>query len=633
MKLRWKPRQSSSSAPSPTPAEFQGPPPGYIPTEKLFPAWERALRILYWITPVLLLAGGWLVYKNRSREFVRAEFPPARLLLSGGQLSVAPALSPDGRQVAFASDRDGSEATAIWVSDLDGNARRLTKSTWPETDPEFSPDGSTIVYRSEEAGGGLYAIPVSGGTPRRIADKGWRPRYSPDGRWIAYFEIQGEGSSYGYGRIFVVTPDGKVNKPLAADFHFARHPVWIDNRTVLFEGTDARDASDWWVVNLDSAQPPVRTGAFLLLSEALKGRRGSPERFQSGRVIFTASTDGPMHLWDLEIRRGDWQAAGVPRQLTEGPANEARPGISGNRLVYTRGSRTAEVFAVQMDTNQPGESIGELAQLSKQGGLALLPMISTKGDRLLYVSDRTGTPDVWLQTLGSEAERLTVFRTIGFHPVLAPDGSRVSLALSDEEGCAIDTRDLESGEETIVEGCYHLWDVSGDGRTTLVFRPQQAIKTIELLSSPGRTVPIISHPSLGAYSARFSPDGKWVAFTLGLTSGDAPLYLAPFRGAAIPESQWIRIPGAGGGVAAWSPDGGTIYTRSFQDGYACLYAQRLDVAKRPAGPLIPIRHFHSSAANIGLLSAQEFYLTAARDKLVFNVGRETATVWTSEMPE
>ena len=69
------------------------------------------------------------------------------------------AFSPDGRSIAYASDRGGN--FDIWVQSLDGGQpRQLTHSPAQDTQPAWSPDGKRIVFRSERDQGGLFRVSV-----------------------------------------------------------------------------------------------------------------------------------------------------------------------------------------------------------------------------------------------------------------------------------------------------------------------------------------------------------------------------------------------------------------------------------------------------------------------------------------
>ena len=74
-------------------------------------------------------------------------------------LQTDPAFSPDGRFIAYASDKSGN--FDIWVQQLSGgDAVQVTKSAAADTQPAWSPDGSTIAFRSERDGGGIYVVPA-----------------------------------------------------------------------------------------------------------------------------------------------------------------------------------------------------------------------------------------------------------------------------------------------------------------------------------------------------------------------------------------------------------------------------------------------------------------------------------------
>ena len=101
-----------------------------------------------------------------------------------------PHFSPDGRSVAFASTRTGSEE--IWIADADGaNVRQVTFIGGAETSwPRWSPDARLIAFQSGREGSlDLYALDVAtGGVERLTSAPGseWHPRWSRDGRWLYY---------------------------------------------------------------------------------------------------------------------------------------------------------------------------------------------------------------------------------------------------------------------------------------------------------------------------------------------------------------------------------------------------------------------------------------------------------------
>jgi serine/threonine protein kinase/Tol biopolymer transport system component len=104
-----------------------------------------------------------------------------------------PALSPDGKTIAFTSNRSGRDE--IWVMNADGNAPRQVTNNGG-TGPRWSPDGASIIYSHYRGGGwGVWRVPVAGGSPQSLTDDtidASSPSISPDGKLLAY-EVNEKG--------------------------------------------------------------------------------------------------------------------------------------------------------------------------------------------------------------------------------------------------------------------------------------------------------------------------------------------------------------------------------------------------------------------------------------------------------
>ncbi len=101
---------------------------------------------------------------------------------------VYPRFSPDGKRIAFSSDREGNMDVYV-IPTAGGAVQRLTVHSADETVLDWTPDGKGILFasqRGEDFMGKLYVVPIDGGLPRDAGpDMGVAGSYSPDGKRLA----------------------------------------------------------------------------------------------------------------------------------------------------------------------------------------------------------------------------------------------------------------------------------------------------------------------------------------------------------------------------------------------------------------------------------------------------------------
>jgi Tol biopolymer transport system component len=156
-----------------------------------------------------------------------------------------PAWTADGR-IVWHTERGGDPGMRIWVMDADGsNARALTAGPPSRHDcrPCVSPDGKTVVFSSNLAGGNdqtLWKVPLAGGKPEQVlpnAGTQFRPVFSHDGKRLAFFTPNSPVKRFNLA--VMNWPDGKPAQPvrLGPPNDNLRGPFWMrDNKRVLVHG-------------------------------------------------------------------------------------------------------------------------------------------------------------------------------------------------------------------------------------------------------------------------------------------------------------------------------------------------------------------------------------------------------------
>jgi eukaryotic-like serine/threonine-protein kinase len=609
-----------------------------VPTHKLFPLWEWLLKF-GWIG-ALAVAGavGYRMWRPESSPVRVQQFSPASQWTSDPGVSLAPALTRDGKMVAYASDREGNGSLAIWTRAVSSEKPvRLTSGEFNETDPDFSPDGRLIAYRSERGGGGIYIQPAAGGAePKLLVKNGRKPRFSPDGAWIAFFTLSESDDvsvSKGLGQLFIVASAGGEPRRIQPSFPYARYPIWApDGRHLLFTGTSQDGTKDWWVSPIGEGKA-VRTHALEWLNRSLS-IIGYPEQWRAQSIFFSGAEQADAHVWELPISAGTMQVTGPPRRLSDGRGQEQQIAVGpGGRLLFASLHSSSDIWTLPIDANQ-ARPLGKLRPLTEDAAWAQLPSVAANGSKMAYLSNRSGVRNLWVgDPDGKGQEVVAPFLRVGYKPLLSPDGRQLVFPALQNSRCLVMLQDLgASGRSTELKGCFNVWDWSPDGSSLLTFQPGMASAVDMLKISTGERRTVLSHRNKNLFGARFSPDGRWLAFAAGATGARARVFISPLQIPPAPERDWIEVSPDLAGDPAWSPDGTVLYFRSRRDGYICIWAQKLGPRKAPVGEPKGILHLHSAALGISLLKAPELGIAVTMDRLTLNLGRSAGNLWTMTLP-
>ncbi len=619
---------------------------------------SRGRASLFVVSAAVLLAAalgfgaGWWMLSRRTATPVRP--PVLTRLTSDSGLTTDPALSPDGKLLAFASDRSGEGSLDIWVRQIGrGEPLRLTRDEADEYDPAFSPDGTQITFRSEREGGGVYVVPALGGEPRLIAKDGRRPRFSPDGNWVAYWtgpSFRFDSTFPGAYKIFVVPCGGGAPRQLAGEFALARFPIWSpDGKQLLFYGRRSPSVSDeatrdWWITPLDGG-PTVQTGALHPARPLGLSRYNVPGAWIGDAVFFSATVGDATNLWKIVIPQKTGKAASAPQRVTFGAGIETQPSIASGpdgtrRLAFASLVESVNIWSLPIDADQ-GKTTGEMQRLTESAARDLVPSLSADGSKLAFVSNRAGISELWLKDLPAGKETALVsLRFVGFWPILSADGSRLAYTSTSGErdkfaGFVLRTRG--GVPQKVCEECGSAvsWSHDGTKILTVSLNQPRSMSVIDVAS--GKSMLLLKHPGYSLYGGPFSPDDRWIAFAARSGPAEWRLFILPFRGisgASPEEKEWIPVgvPSAEEANAQWSPNGSVLYFFSQRDGFRCIWGQRLNPrSKGSVGPAFALFHSHHARRSLMSLDPGEYSLGASRNRLVFPLDDSTGNIWLADL--
>jgi Tol biopolymer transport system component len=616
---------------------------------------------------LLALAAVWYGFRGSAAP---AAQPVLSRLTSWPGLTAYPAVSPDGKLIAYASDRESEGSLHIWVRlvGADTAGRRLTEGPDDDYDPAFSPDGTRLAYRSERNGGGIYVISALGGEPRLVVREGFRPRFSPDGSLIAYWSWQG---ALGASATYVVRANGGPSRQLAPSLVATRFPIWLPDGRILVLGQQGKkgEIRDWWIVSPNGG-PPVPTHAFARFAAAglrvapvgldlgldLTDRNLhaiAPEMFVSepDRVLFSAARGDTTNIWQIPLDLRTGAATGSPRQVTFGTALEVQPsGASSVRggppIVFSALALNVNVWSLPIspEAGSPEKAAppGELQRITNALSFDAWPSASRDGRHIVFASYESGRGSVLVRDLSSGREVALVEGMTGeLQPTITAAGDMVSY--TDEKSHTSYMVSAEGGAPAkLCDHCLLVDDWMHDGSHVLAESDTSSESLLLIDAHSRRRIPLIrsSNPKyLGFYSGRFSPDDRWISFHAHTGPLKRQIFIAPLRGETPPpEQDWIPITDGQNldRNAAWSVDGNVLYFLSERDRFRCIWGQRLDpVSRRPVGPPFAVRHFHETRRsllavgdNVGAIG-----LVATRDKLFFALGEVTGNIWRREAGE
>jgi eukaryotic-like serine/threonine-protein kinase len=579
-------------------------------------------------------ASGFWFLKLRKSDDASSQIELRRVTWDSG-LTTDPALSPDGKLLAYASDRSGEGNLDIWVQRLvkgeaQGESLRLTHDPADESEPTFSPEGNSIAFTSARKGGGIYLIPAEGGQERLLAQQGHSPRFSPDGRWIAY--------SVGF-KSFTLSLFGGAAQQLQPDFAEVGFRAWSpDGNYILFFGSKQSNEEDkgWWVTPVKGG-PPTR-----LTIPDYSGLDDFGEQLvewtNQRTLVFSNRGRDNSDIWQIPISPKTFQVTGLPQRLTAGTARQIQPSVGAGFLAFSSMTESENIWALPID-HTAGKAPGEIHALTQETSINGLPSISADGKRLVYIRV-SGLWMAFLKELNSGPVRRLLPELSGisdeYFPKISRDGSTVIYGIPTSQG---DPRLFVSDTDNLTprllcENCPGVpsgWFPDGHTALLYLFAGNREIDSIDTNSGKRSLVVQSAHT---IWQPQVSPDGRWLALHTDLTALQVAIMVIPLRnGVAAGEKEWVTITDGSEDdlCPVWSPDGNLLYFLSERDGFRCIWGQKLDPAsKRPLGVPFPVYHSHDPRRSIRNVSLGLLSMSASRQQIVFPMGELTGNIWITD---
>ncbi|CAN5207642.1 hypothetical protein BH20ACI2_BH20ACI2_21230 [soil metagenome] len=502
----------------------------------------------------IVATAAWAIFfSNRSTdtEWARATSVP---LTDSQGIEFFPSLSPDGKSFVFAGETE--ENFDIYAQRVGGKtARNLTPdSPAADTQPAYSPDGELIAFRSEREEKGIYIMTEGGENVRRIADFGFHPSWSPDGKEIvvsAFGRDQPNVRSLGDNGLWIVNVENGTKREVSKVE--ASFPAWSPNNKRIAYWYQSSSISKREIATI-----PVGGGEPVIVAKDFATSNWNPVWSPDGRhLYFVSSRTGSLNFWRVQID-----------EITGGVLSEPEPVITpskfsrhmsfsrdGKRMIYVQTSDQANIQGVEFNSKTL-KTVGETFWITQGEREITRPELSPDGTRFVMRAVKITQDDiVTVSRDGREWRDITNDAPFDRYVRWSPDGKQVAfysdrsgtgeIWAANADGTNLRQMTLQNSHETA--SGFPIW--SPDGKS-LVYTNLTA--HLMDLSKDWKDQKITRLPTPPP-SDRFvgwdwSPDGKRIVGTLGEGSASSAAYYSMETGT------YRKIGKLGGIIPSWLPD-------------------------------------------------------------------------------
>jgi len=540
--------------------------------------------------------------------------PDGMAFTAGGFSGVVPAISPDGRTIAFTA-QDAAGKRMLWLRPIDSLVAQQLQGTEGAAFPFWSPDSRFIAYAIT---GKLMKVAAVGGPPLTVCTL--NPGIvSRGGSWsredvmvfnngpaVPLYRVSAAGGG-AEAQPFGALLDGEAGR---------QFPSFLpDGRRFLYSGGGS-EGIGVYVASLDS--PEVK--------RVVSASTGAVYHAKSGRLLFVRQGTLLAQPFDLKTL----EVSGDPVAVAEQVSSVEVPGLVAFSLsdtgVLAYGGGTSTVSGFQMTwMDRTGKAVGIVGPVARYRGLILSP------SELQVAAHRHEDDggDVWVTDLGPDAggrtSRLTFdVRQENASPIWSTDGSRIAFSSirAGKPGIYIKASNNSGVEELVYENSATRFLMPLSWTTdekSILFGmvTSDTGRDLWLLSLDGekKATPVVQTQFTESHG-QLSPDGQWLAYGSD-ESGSTEVYVVPASGRG---GKW-PVSNGGGRTPRWRRDSQELYYVNA----GMLMAVPVTVKDGAIVPGIPKALFEMGAIGVASAHSDYFPYAVANNGQRFLVARRPDT--------